>query len=171
MTSLTTFHLKLDVNSFLFKQNNASRENLLLHDDGGKNEASHFWEWEQFCAVRSSCQPMTQLLLLFRAALDFLLNILFHGCVDFLLWESCRVSDVVVLSKKKKKKKRNLKREEENGRASDVIAEFETNPPNQILMSVRFGKLKLCYIHRAERSDVDLCPREALKKSSSARLW
>lgn len=43
--------------------------------------------------------------LLFRAALDFLLNILFHGCVDFLirrrsLYESCRVS--VVLNRKRR---------------------------------------------------------------------
>lgn len=30
--------------------------------------------------------------------------------------------------------------------------------PNRILMSVRFGKLKLCYIQRTERDDVDLFP-------------
>lgn len=50
---------------------------------------------EPFHAVRYGCHTTIELLLFYRAALDFLLNILFHGCVDFLFL--CGMRAVVYL--------------------------------------------------------------------------
>jgi hypothetical protein len=55
--------------------------------------------------------------------------------------------------------------------ATDVIFAFcGIRNPNQILMSIRFGKLKLCYIHRAEKNDIDLCPRKLLHSAIMTSL-
>lgn len=83
-----------------------------------------------FQAVRSACHPtIEERFLLFLAALDFLLNILFHGCVDFLFPGMRAVLYLgVVLSRKPRENEGRNERagERTGGRRYLALAEFET---------------------------------------------